>query len=159
MEGVGRFNWQVDIPQEGVYEIVLGYAADRDGSRIEVVSKENRITDVVRKTNGYYYDSNIGPWQQNFERIALKEKIFLRAGSQTISFGLIDLIPRTVMYFRHLELIPLSAQDSIRAENDRASQTRASTDFLVDAGYGLMLHWTSQSQPKSGPHKSFAQAV
>jgi len=158
LEGRGSFSWQVDIPESGNYEVALCYAADRNGSLLKVTGGNSSITGTVRKTKGYYYDSNIR-WQQNFERVFLNRTLELSRGLNKISFGFLDPIPRTIMYFRSLELVPTWKKDEIRAEVERAYNVRAVTDWLVEAGYGLMLHWTSQSQPENGPHKSFAEAV
>lgn len=40
-----------------------------------------------------------------------------------------------------------------------AQKQRPSTRWMVDAGYGLMFHWTSQSMPREGPQKSYCDAV
>jgi len=158
MEGSGSFTWKVNVPKSGEYELVISYAADRDSSKILIACETDSLTDLVHKTEGYYYGSNI-KWQQNYERIAAKGILMLNAGETTISFRLADPIPRTMLYFRCIELIPVSDKSEINAEIERAAKARANTDWLAKAGYGIMLHWTSQSQPKNGPHKPYADAV
>ena len=64
-----------------------------------------------------------------------------------------------VLDFRSLGLIPVAAKAAIEAERQEAQQARASTEWIVKAGYGLMFHWTSQSIGKDGTHKPYAQAV
>ena len=158
MEGTGSFTWKVNIPKSDDYEVVLCYAADRDSSRIQITGENSSLTDIVHKTEGYYYDSNIR-WQQNFERITAKGTLKLSAGENAISFSLVDLIPRTMLYFRGIELNPVSAKMAIKEEVEKAIKARSSTDWLAKAGYGLMLHWTSQSEPENGERKSYADAV
>jgi hypothetical protein len=158
MEGIGSFTWKVNIPKSDDYEVVICYAADRDSSRIQITGENSSLTDIVHKTEGYYYDSNIR-WQQNFERIAVKGTFKLSAGENTISFSLVDPIPRTMLYFRGLELNPVSAKMAIKEEVEKAIKARSGTDWLAKAGYGLMLHWTSKSQPEKGERKSFPDAV
>ena len=63
------------------------------------------------------------------------------------------------MYFRCLELNLVSERKAIDTEITKAIEARASADWLANAGYGLMFHWTSQSQPENGSHKTFAEAV
>lgn len=40
-----------------------------------------------------------------------------------------------------------------------AQKQRPSTQWMIDAGYGVMFHWTSQSMPRMGPAKSYCDAV
>ena len=158
MEGAGNFIWKVNIPKAGDYEVELSYASDKDGSRIQIIGEKDSLIDVVHKTEGYYFDSNI-KWQQNFERIKVKGTLALSEGEQTISFVLADSIPRTVIYFRCIELNLVSERKAIDTEIAKAIEARASADWLANAGYGLMFHWTSQSQPENGSHKTFGEAV
>jgi hypothetical protein len=65
----------------------------------------------------------------------------------------------SAMRFRSVELVPLRARTAIERDVERARKARASTDWLVKAGYGVMFHWTSRSQPRNGPAKSYAEAV
>jgi len=65
MEGAGNFIWKVNIQKAGDYEVELSYASDKDGSRIQIIGEKDSLIDVVHKTEGYYFDSNI-KWQQNF---------------------------------------------------------------------------------------------
>jgi len=44
-------------------------------------------------------------------------------------------------------------------EEERARNARASVDWLVEAGYGLMFHWTSQSVQPDGSIKPYKDAV
>jgi hypothetical protein len=158
LEGRGGFSWQVDIPEAGKYKVALCYASDRDGSLIELTAGASNLIATIPETQGYYLESNIR-WQHNFERIALDGIMELSAGQTTISFRFKDPIPKTIMYFRSLELIPTFKKDLIEKEIENAEKERVSTDWLVNGGYGLMLHWTSKSTPKDGPHQSFEQAV
>src|SRR5258705_10564191 len=66
---------------------------------------------------------------------------------------------KPLLAFRSLELTPLSAKAAIEADRQEACGSRADTDWLTKAGYGLMFHWTSQSIGNDGAINPFAQAV
>src|SRR5258705_4256235 len=65
---------------------------------------------------------------------------------------------KPLLAFRSLELTPLSAKAAIEADRQEACGSRADTDWLTKAGYGLMFHWTSQSIGNDGAINPFAQA-
>src|SRR5258705_12283845 len=65
---------------------------------------------------------------------------------------------KPLLAFRSLELTPLSAKAAIEADRQEARRSRANTEWLNKAGYGLMFHWTSQSIGRDGTNKPFAQA-
>ena len=58
-----------------------------------------------------------------------------------------------------VELTPPSAEKIIADARERADKMRASTDWFVDAKYGLTFHWTARSQPRRGPQKPYCDAV
>ena len=63
------------------------------------------------------------------------------------------------MRVRSVELIPASAKARVAEEERDARKARASTEWFAKSGYGLMFHWTGQSQPRTGPAKEHAEAV
>ncbi|MFC1738873.1 gamma-glutamyltransferase [Planctomycetota bacterium] len=54
---------------------------------------------------------------------------------------------------------PVAAKAKIAADEKRARNSRASTDWMVKAKYGVMFHWEPNSQPRHGPKKPYAEAV
>lgn len=58
---------------------------------------------------------------------------------------------------RSIEIEPVGGK--VRKDEALAMRSRANTDWLANSGYGVMFHWTSRSQPRHGPAKSYAQAV
>jgi alpha-L-fucosidase len=61
-----------------------------------------------------------------------------------------------VVHIRSVELLPVNA---LARERQEALQHRANTDWLARSGYGVMVHWTSQTQPRHGRALSYASAV
>ncbi len=47
----------------------------------------------------------------------------------------------------------------IAAEEARAKNARASVDWLIETGYGLMFHWTSGTPQRDGSRKSYEEAI
>jgi len=150
--GEGSVTWQVNVSEADDFEVALCYASPSEGSRIEVVSGESNIADVVRRPNGSFYS-----WSLNYERIHLNGTLSLPAGVSNVTLRVTEY--HHELRLRSLELIPMSAKDAIAAEREKARRMRASTDWFVDAGYGVMFHWTSRTQPRHGPQKPYADAV
>jgi alpha-L-fucosidase len=94
----------------------------------------------------------------NFERVKMPGRLRLDPAARSLT---LHFTPATAsaMRFRSVELVPVPALAAIEREAERARKTRASTDWLVKAGYGVMFHWTGRSQPRNGPAKSYAEAV
>jgi hypothetical protein len=95
-----------------------------------------------------------------YETVPITGLLSLAAGKQTITLSITNApAAKPLLAFRSLELTPLSANPAIEADRQEARRSRASTEWLNKAGYGLMFHWTSQSIGRDGTNKPFAQAV
>jgi hypothetical protein len=153
--GQASIEWNVHLATAGVYEVRLchGVKSATDDKRTSVTSGGNSINYKLMPT--------LGVWGTgSFERILLKGTLKLKAGNQQITLTTPENTTEgPVMDFRCLELIPVAAKLSIEADERKALRSRASSDWLAKAGYGLMFHWTSQSVNKDGTHKSYAEAV
>ena len=110
------------------------------------------------KTTGPYEDKPIserGPlhtgFLRNYERLPLTGVLHLPAGISEITILVTEPESGEVMDFRAMELIPVAAKQSIAEAEERARKSRASTDWFVEAKYGVMFHWTDYSQPRHGP--------
>src|SRR5262245_18072241 len=145
--GHGAINWKVIVANTGEYEASLCYASNTEGAAIELSVEDRRLAGIVKRTRAYFHDDLI-----NFERILLEGKIRLVKGENTIKL----LVATTgQVRFRSLELTPVAAKEKINTEHERARANRASTDWLVRGGYGLMFHWTSRSAPRHGALKPY----
>jgi hypothetical protein len=158
MKGIKKLTWDVNVQKAGEYNVSVNYSVDQDCTAIEVTHNNKTIAGHLNKPQGYRYASNI--WSKlNYEKALLKETLSLTKGMNTIRFTLNQPVPRSILHFRALELNPLSRMNDIQAEVKRAEDSRADLEWMRKAGYGLMFHWTSQSLPEKGPHKSYAEAV
>lgn len=154
-KGSAQISWNVQVDRAGDYEVALNHAADPGaaGQHVEVRSGSSRVEYTIAKTKGVFGD-------KTYEVAPIKDLLHLEAGARSISLS-IPNAPKTmdVLNFRSLELIPVAAKAAIEADRQETLRTRASTEWMAKAGYGLMFHWTSQSVGKDGTHKPFAQAV
>ena len=166
--GRGSVTWRVDVRHSGDYEVALCYAALTDGAKVEVISRagQSKITSTLYKTAGPYEDRPIserGPlhtgFLRNYERLPLTGVLHLPAGISEIAILVTEPESGEVMDFRAMELIPVAAKQSIAEAEERARKSQASTDWFVEAKYGVMFHWTDYSQPRHGPKKPYAEAV
>ena len=164
--GKGSITWQVNTPEPGDYEVALSYAALTEGAQFEIASGDSRITGKVHKTSGPYEDRHIserGPlytdYLRNFEKVPLTGVLHLPAGINEITILVTKPESGEVMDFRAMELIPVAAKQSIAEAEKRAKKSQASTDWFVEAKYGVMFHWTDSSQPHHGPKMPYPEAV
>lgn len=155
-EGSSRLAWEVEVQQEDTYEVHLIL-------NVREVGKGNLIS--LETTSGSYkieLQPTSGPYKggRNFERILLSENVRLKRGPQEISLSTGDVTKEGVLFdIRSIKLVPVSAKKSIEEEKKRAFSSRVSMDWLVNTGYGIMFHWTSQSVQPDGSIKSYEQAV
>ncbi len=166
--GQGSMTWQVRTSEPGDYEVALCYGAiaTAEGAKFEIVSADSEIKGTVHKTSGIYKDqpiSNEKPidkdYLQNYERVHLKGVLHLPAGLSTIMMRVTEPESGDVMDLRSMELTPVAAKEKIAADKERAKKSRASTDWMVKAKYGVMFHWEPNSQPRHGQKKPYAEAV
>ncbi len=149
-------SWKVKLPVPSDYEIALTYTADADaiGSMFEITTGQGKITWTVRQTTGWAGDS------QNFERVPLQETLHVPEGESPITLRLIGEANSTENVKVHsLELISPTAAKATIASRKKAQKIRASTDWFVEAKYGVMFHWSTTTQPLRGPQKSYPEAV
>ena len=155
-EESGSILWKVRLPVPSDCELAVTYTADADaiGSAFEIVAGQNRITGTVHPTSGWAGDS------QNFERRPLPGTLHLPAGENTITLRLIgEAQSKANVKVHSLELISPAAAKVMIASKKRAQKTRASTDWFVEAKYGVMFHWSVTTQPLRGPQKPYPEAV
>lgn len=158
MTGLKKLSWKVNIEKAGDYFVSVNYSVDQDSTYIEVQNGSQKIIDMLHKPQGYRFDSN--SWSKlNYKLALLNETLSLTKGENTITFVLNQPEPMSILYFRALELNSVTQKADIQAEIKNAKANRANVDWMRKSGYGLMFHWTSQSLPECGPHKSYADAV
>ena len=149
-------SWKVKLPVPSDYELALTYTADVNaiGLVFEIVAGQSQITWAVRQTTGWAGDS------QNFERIPFQETLHVPEGENPITLRLIgEAKSKDRVKVHSLELISPAAAQAMTASRKKAQQMRASTDWFVEAKYGVMFHWSTTTQPLRGPQKPYPEAV
>jgi hypothetical protein len=163
-KGDGALSWEVEVPEKDDYELYLvaNVNAKSSGAKIAVQTENNEYLFSLSPTSGPFQGGKNFQVEEakNFERIKLSGLISLEAGAQKIAISTSGIEKEDVLFdFRSAELLPVSKKEKIAREETRAKNARASVDWLVKTGYGLMFHWTSQSVQPDGSIKKFEDAV
>jgi len=153
--GPGYAVWEVETEEDGEYELAICYASFFEGIAYNVLSESHHIQGIIRKTNGYF---NTTDHLLNFEREYLYKRIALTKGTSRITFNITESLDNYDFSLSSIELTPVTTKVSIEEDKNSASSL-ASTDWFVHKGYGVMFHWTAQSQPKYGKLKLYGNAV
>src|SRR5437867_9570833 len=155
-KGNSAVTWEVQIAKPGEYAVGLCHAAEPGaaGQELQIASGSGQLNYTVRNTGGVFRGN------MAYEMVPVTGALSLAAGNQTITLSITNApAGKPILAFRSLELTPLTAKAAIEADRQEARRSRASTEWLSKAGYGLMFHWTSQSIGTDGTIKPFAQAV
>lgn len=147
--GGAGISWPIEVRRSGEYRISIVYAADDPGHPYRLSIGAHRFDGTLRSQSGIFADP-----LQNFTRMQVAETS-IAGGRQVVQIRLQS--SNAKVYLRSVEIEPVTAER--RAERAAAERSRADTDWLADGPYGVMFHWTDQSQPRHGPAKSYAQAV
>jgi hypothetical protein len=131
--------WTAHVQKAGEYRISA------------IVESSGKNCEVEVSAGSMKLDAPCG--EKGWNRILLGS-IHLKAGSETVRVRSSGSVP--LNKFFSLEFITSSAEASLVRE---ARQQASSTEWMVTADYGLMFHWTSQSEPRSGAPKSYCDAV
>lgn len=164
--GSGSATWRVSIPEPGSYEVALCYSATLAGARVELRAGGSSIVSGLRKTEGFFLtDAPVYTFDPptvkfyNFERVRLNGALTLPRGANVVTMHVEGRKGDEILRLRSVELIPAVEMDAIVHDQDLARAGRASTDWLVRAGYGVMFHWTSWTQPRKGLKKPYSDAA
>lgn len=163
-KGNASLSWEVDVPENDVYEVYLIASVDETGAgntiKIETTDTESEFA-LIQTSGPFPGGENFAVQEKlNFERKKLSGTIVLEAGKQIITVSTSGIENEDVLFhFRSVELLPVSKKEVIAAEEERAKNARASFDWMAEAGYGLMFHWTSKAPMPDGSIKTFEDAV
>ncbi len=159
-KGSGAVTWEAqELPRRAKIRGRNG-SLPRRGTRqppdreLQIAGGGGQLNYTLRSTEGVFRGN------MAYEMAPVMGSLSLAAGKQTISLSITNApAGKPLLAFRSLELTPLSATAAIEADRQEARRSRASTEWLNKAGYGLMFHWTSQSIGPDGTNRPFAQAV
>jgi hypothetical protein len=157
-KGPGSAVWNVEIERPGDYYVAVGYACGKPGSRLTLSSGDARITTVTRPIKGFFNNDVFHPID-DFELVPLEGRLKLRRGKNQLALTVSDPQTPDPLAVCWLELTPVDGVKRVAAEVRRARAARSSTDWFVKSAYGVMFHWTGQSQPRYGAAKPYAEAV
>lgn len=152
----GTLAWNVTASNEGNFELFLSYAAAEPDFVVGVRSGSSLVKVNLDATEGIYKGKD--PFY-NFERCKLEGTLHLTRGVNPLTLHVGSPGPGKKLGFRCLEVIPASTMKGLESAAERARASRASTDWFVEAKYGVMFHWTDFSLPKDGPKKPYPDAV
>jgi hypothetical protein len=153
-----RIKWNVTAPQEGEYDLLVSCAVPGPNFHLEVISGTSSVKSDLKITEGVY-QSTEGGWYFNFDRKRLDGRLHLTRGINPVTLQVSGTEKDEVVRLRCLEVLPASANVEMAAAEESARARRASTDWFVKAGYGVMFHWTDFTQPRDGMKKPYPEAV
>lgn len=153
-----KINWNVTAPEEGEYNLFISCAVAGPNFQFEVSSGLSSVKSDLKLTEGVYRSTENG-WYFNYEKKRLDGRLRLSRGVNPVTLQISGGEKDAVVHFRCLEVLPESASAEMTAAEKNASAHRASTDWFVKAGYGVMFHWTDYTQPREGIKKPYADAV
>ena len=153
-----RIKWNITAPEEGEYDLFTSCAVPGPYFHLEVISGPSSVKSDLKITEGVYHSTE-GGWFFNFERKRLDGRLHLTRGINPVTLQISGTDTNKVVRLRCLEVLPASANAEMTAAEESARAHRASTDWFVKAGYGVMFHWTDFTQPRDGIKKSYPEAV
>ena len=152
-KGTGTADWHLQVPKAGEYEVKICYASAVDTVHLSLGTGV-RVNAVLPSTSGVFLDDTL-----NFNRTIIANQIRLPGGEVSLELQVQTDNLDERFRVRSIELTPVDAVPASARESKTAHDSRAPTDWMVKAGYGVMFHWTSRSAPKKGPILPYQEAV
>ena len=155
-KGNAEMAWNIVIPENGKYDLFLLVGVPEETKNLKVQFDLGSISFdyTLQPTSGWVGEGS------NYQRIKIGSSLSLTKGKQKLAVKTTGITSDQVLFnLRSIELLPLSAIPAIEEDRKKAEASRASTEWLVKAGYGLMFHWTSKSVNPDGSNKPYEQAV
>jgi pimeloyl-ACP methyl ester carboxylesterase len=148
--------WRVTLPSAADYEMQLTYACPSDsaGAVLNLMAGEQAIRFTTRETTGFH-----GGWE-NYERRGIEGRLRLNAGTTDLTLSAVKKAGgNEILRIYGLYLVPVEAKPQNAEAVKRAQAARADPTWFRNAKYGVMFHWTPQTQPRQGAAKPFSDAV
>ena len=153
----GDLVWSIEVPKSDQYTVDIAYSLAIDTLQYQIlldgtVAGEGNLG----RTSGFFVDQTPSA---NYELHHHSEPLALAEGDHELAVKIqVSGDPEPVSLC-DLRLTPVSAADAIGAEDTRALDSRADLTWFRESGYGLMFHWTSESQPYRGARIPYPRAV
>jgi hypothetical protein len=140
--------WKINVPVAGDYHVNL----------LARLQGADAVATLKIQGDGTGVEMPLGQAARQWERLSFSTTITLRQGEQTVilQFSPKESGSRINLEVLSVELVRPCIKERLHTE---AKQMRADTAWLQEAGHGAMVHWTSQTQPRNGAQKPYAQAV
>ncbi|HTE39340.1 MAG TPA: hypothetical protein VK629_00835, partial [Steroidobacteraceae bacterium] len=151
VEGETAVTWKAMVDKEGRYRVSIAYSGNAPQTSFSLAFGTTTVNGTLAVQAGSFQDP-----MMNFGRAIAIEDVPLRRGSQRVQLRISDR--NAHLRIRSIEIEPTPASGAAIQEST-AVQQRAKTDWFARAGYGVMFHWTSESQPRRGSAVSYGQAV
>lgn len=94
--------------------------------------------------------------ERGWNRVALDGVLRLPRGAVTITLKVTSPAKDFELAVQSVELVRPAVRKALL---ERALSLRADSKWFQDAGYGIMVHWTSESMPRAGERKPYAPAA
>lgn len=151
VDGAATIAWTAKIDKEGPYRVSIVYSGDTHPAPFSLALGTSVVNGTLALQAGFFEDSLM-----NFGRMIVAKDVRLARGSQQVQLRISAATAH--LRIRSIEIEPASAAEA-SVQESTAAQQRAKTDWFARAGYGVMFHWTSESQPRHGSAVSYQQAV
>ncbi|NLH16659.1 MAG: alpha-L-fucosidase [Phycisphaerae bacterium] len=139
--------WEVTVPQQDNYAV-----------NVLLCQNDNQPLTLAVSGTGQTFTANLPTTLRGWNRLLLDGTLQLPAGKQRLVLEAQAPVKTT-----HFNLSILSIELVRPAVRDRlhtaAMKLRADTRWFQACRYGLMCHWTTESFPRRGERKPYAQAV
>ena len=135
----GSLSWTGKTTVPGSYTLFAILQGSGSGCLVEVAINSSRLTASCSKTD--------------WERVKLGT-VELSAPTQSVTLRSVGTSPVAKVF--SLEIVKPEVQVKLAAQGARGA---APTDWMVQAKYGVMVHWTSQSKPEQGSPLAHCQTV
>ena len=135
----GSLSWSGKITVPGSYALFAILQGSGKDCLVEVTTSSKPLTASCLN--------------KEWERVKLGT-VELSAPVQSFTFRSVGTSPVAKVF--SLEIVKPKVQVELA---DQAARGAASTDWMVQAKYGVMVHWTSQSKPEQGSPLAYCQAV
>jgi hypothetical protein len=153
-----RITWNVTAPETGEYDLFISCAVPAPHFHLEVFSGPSSVKSDLKMTEGVFHPTDSGgPF--NFERTRLEGRLHLARGINPVTLQVSAPNTDEMVHLRCIEVLPASASAAMTTSQESARARRASTDWFVKTGYGVMFHWTDFTQPRDGMKKPYSDAV
>jgi len=157
MREAATLTWTVEVEAPGQYGVGIAYSLADNAAPYQLLVDDSVSGEgVLARTDGYFGDQQP---LKNFTLFEHPSPLVLRGAVLRVSIRIEAEGEPPPLGFCELRLTPESALAALAEEEGRAVAARADVNWLQNSGYGLMVHWTSQTQPRRGALKPYAEAV